>query len=61
MREKIIQNVKRLVVKIGTSTVIRKDGEINTAFINQLAKTILDLRIRYIETCIVCSGAVGVV
>lgn len=59
MREKIIQNVKRLVVKIGTSTVIRKDGEINTAFITQLAETILDLRKRNIETCIVCSGAVG--
>lgn len=59
MREKIISNIKRLVVKIGTSTVIQKDGEINTTFIDQLAKTIVSLRKRNIETCIVCSGAVG--
>lgn len=59
MREKIISKVKRLVVKIGTSTVIKSDGEINASFINQLAKTIVELKNRNIETCIVCSGAVG--
>lgn len=59
MRETIISNVKRLVVKIGTSTVIKPDGEINAPFISQLAKTIVDLKKRNIETCIVCSGAVG--
>lgn len=59
MREKIISKVKRLVVKIGTSTVIKSDGEINAVFISQLAKTIVDLKKRNIETCIVCSGAVG--
>lgn len=59
MRDAIISNVKRLVIKIGTSTVIKSDGEINSAFINQLAKTIVDIKKRNIETCIVCSGAVG--
>ena len=59
MRESIISNVKRLVVMIGTSTVIKPDGEINAPFISQLAKTIVDLKKRNIETCIVCSGAVG--
>jgi len=59
VRETIISNVKRLVVKIGTSTVIKPDGEINAPFISQLAKTIVDLKKRNIETCIVCSGAVG--
>jgi len=59
VRESIISNVKRLVVKIGTSTVIKPDGEINAPFISQLAKTIVDLKKRNIETCIVCSGAVG--
>jgi glutamate 5-kinase len=59
VREKIIPQVKRLVVKIGTSTVIKSDGEINTPFITELAETIAALRKKNIETCIVCSGAVG--
>ncbi|RBS45382.1 glutamate 5-kinase [Enterococcus faecium] len=57
---KEIKNAKRIIVKVGTSTLIYPNGNINLAAIDQLAFVISDLRNRGKEVILVSSGAVGV-
>lgn len=54
------ENVKKIVVKIGTNT-LTKEGtiEIDTIYIRQIAKQITDLCKKGIEAVIVTSGAIG--
>lgn len=58
-REKI-KNVKRLVVKIGTSSLILDNGQINLKNIDELAFTLSSLRHEGYEVILVTSGAIGV-
>jgi len=51
--------MKTLVIKIGTSTLVR-DGELNEAFLGDLARQIALLRLEDWRTVIVSSGAVRV-
>jgi len=54
------ENVKKIVVKIGTNTLTKKDTiEIDTAYIRRIAGQIADLRKRNIQVVIVTSGAIG--
>lgn len=57
--EKII-NAKRIVVKVGTSTLTYDTGFINLRRVEKLARTISDLRHSGKEVILVSSGAVGV-
>ena len=52
--------VKRLVVKVGTSTLTHETGKLNLKRMDHLARVLSDLRNRGIEIILVSSGAIGV-
>jgi glutamate 5-kinase len=52
-------SAKRVVVKIGTNTICRVDGTIDQSYLEGVAKQVMDLSARGIETIIVTSGAIG--
>ncbi|MGO3170457.1 MAG: glutamate 5-kinase [Bavariicoccus seileri] len=55
-----IQSAKRIVIKVGTSTLVYPNGNINLGAINQLAFVLTDLRNQGKEVILVSSGAIGV-
>lgn len=57
---KSLTSAKRIVVKVGTSTLIYPNGNVNLAAIDQLAFVLSDLTNRGLEVVLVSSGAVGV-
>jgi len=59
MRE-FLKSVNRIVVKIGTSSLIHPNGKINLDGIDQLAFVLTDLRNQGKEILLVSSGAIGV-
>lgn len=59
MRE-FLRSVNRIVVKIGTSSLIHPNGKINFSGIDQLAFVLTDLRNQGKEVILVTSGAIGV-
>ncbi len=54
-----IQSVKRLVVKVGTSSLILPNGKINLRAIDQMAFTLTTLNNQGYEVILVSSGAIG--
>ena len=54
------EQVQRMVIKIGTSTIINKSGEINWDCLKRLAKVVGDLHQQGKEIVIVSSGAIGI-
>ncbi|GAP00377.1 glutamate 5-kinase [Fructobacillus ficulneus] len=50
----------RIVVKVGTSTIVDLEGQINYPVINRLAQTLATLRQGGHEVLLVTSGAIGV-
>ncbi len=54
-----ISNKKRIVIKIGTSTLTHKTGNVNIRLVEKLVKTIADIKNSGKEIIIVTSGAVG--
>lgn len=59
MREKL-KEAKRIVVKVGTSTLIYPNGKINLNAFDQLAFTLTSLQNQGKEVILVSSGAIGV-
>lgn len=59
IREKI-KKAKKIVIKIGTSTITYDTGRLNLRRVEQLARTICDLRHEGRDVVLVSSGAVGV-
>ena len=55
-----IKNAKRIVIKVGTSTLTYSTGRINIRRIEQLSRTLADLSHEGREIILVSSGAVGV-
>lgn len=55
-----VKNAKKIVIKIGTSTLTHKSGNINIKRFEELIKVIADLKNSGKEIIIVSSGAVGV-
>lgn len=55
-----LQQAKRIVIKVGTSTLIYPNGNINLNAIDQLAFTLTDLKNQGKEIILVSSGAIGV-
>ncbi len=58
-RIKGFQQIKRLVIKIGTSSIIKESGKINHYYLEKLAKVVSDLHAQGREVVIVSSGAIG--
>ena len=50
----------RIVVKVGTSNIIRKNGSIDIHSMDLLARTISDIKNMGNEIILVSSGAIGV-
>lgn len=56
---KKISERKRIVVKVGTSTLTHKTGMLNIRRVEQLVKTLADLQNAGHEVILVSSGAIG--
>ncbi|OPY31367.1 MAG: Isopentenyl phosphate kinase [Methanomassiliicoccales archaeon PtaU1.Bin124] len=50
---------RRIVVKVGTNTLVRSDGRLDMDYIEDLARQIMVLDSKGIETILVTSGAIG--
>lgn len=57
---KQLEKATRIVIKVGTSTLIYPNGNINLKAIDQLAFTLTDLKNQGKEIILVSSGAIGV-
>ena len=53
-------NGRRLVVKVGTSTLLRQGGGVNLREMDALARVLSDLKNMGYEVILVSSGAIGV-
>lgn len=53
-------NIRRIVVKVGTSTLIHASGKPNLRRINELVECLVDLSHNGIECILVSSGAIGI-
>lgn len=58
-RTEYLKNVKRIVVKVGTSTLAYPNGRMNIQHIDMLVKQLVDLSNRGLEVLLVTSGAIG--
>ncbi|MBA5851123.1 glutamate 5-kinase [Clostridium sp. cel8] len=58
-REKYLSHVKRIVVKVGSSTLTYKSGLLNLYMIEQLVRQIADIHSMGMEIVLVTSGAIG--
>lgn len=58
-RDKYIKNVKRIVVKIGTSTLTHPTGLLNLNRIESIVRQLADINNKGIEVALVTSGAIG--
>ena len=54
------KKIKRVVIKVGTSTLVQKNGQVNLPVIDNLALTLSALNNRGLEVILVSSGAMGV-
>ena len=52
-------NIKRVIIKIGSSLLIKQDGAVDRKLINSVAKQIKALRSDGLEIVLVTSGAIG--
>ena len=55
-----VKNAKRIVVKVGTSTLTYENGQINLGRIEKLTRVLSDVVNSGKEVTLVTSGAVGV-
>ena len=59
-RKKILNGVNRIVVKIGTAAINRKDGGLDHAFMDAIASQISRLHDQGKQVILVSSGAIGI-
>lgn len=55
-----IKSKKKIVIKIGTSSLTHKNGKANLQFLDHLVSQIADLKNRGIQVVLVSSGAIGI-
>lgn len=53
-------NIKRMVIKVGTSTLTHENGKLDLVHIEKLVRLVSDISNRGIEVILVSSGAIGV-
>ena len=54
-----VSNVKRVVIKVGTSTLTHPSGMLNLRLVSELVRTISDIKNAGYEIALVSSGAIG--
>ena len=54
------KGIRRIVIKVGTSTLIDDDRRLNIAFLYDLARQVNELRKQGVSVVVVSSGAIGV-
>lgn len=59
-RKALLSDVKRVVVKIGTSSITGGGDSVSEAFMDAIARQVSELRSRGIEVLLVSSGAIGI-
>lgn len=60
MNRDFLKNKKRIVVKIGTSSVTHEEtGDVNILKLDKFAQVLTDIRSRSIDVIVVSSGAIG--
>ena len=59
IRKEYLENVKRIVVKVGTSTLTHSTGLLNYKHIESLIRQLVDVHNQGIEVVLVTSGAIG--
>ena len=59
MSKRDLSHVRRVVVKIGTSTLTKTNGDVDAAWVRQFAVQVCALRKQRIEVMVVSSGAIG--
>ncbi|WP_369397242.1 glutamate 5-kinase [Syntrophomonas palmitatica] len=55
-----LKNSKRIVIKVGTSTLTYTNGQVNLQRVERLVREMADLHNRGLEVLLVSSGAIGV-
>jgi len=55
----VVVNARRIVVKIGSSTLISSDGQLNSEWLSRLSRDIAELKAQGKEVVLVSSGAVA--
>lgn len=58
-KKKLLENARRIVVKVGTSTITYENGQLNLGRLEMLVRQLADLHNRGLEVLLVSSGAVG--
>ena len=58
-REAILKK-KRVVVKVGTSSITYENGKVNFRYLDHLTRQLADLKNRGLDVVLVTSGAIGV-
>ena len=59
IREEILSNVSKIVIKIGTRVLTNEDGFLDKNQIMQLSKQVIKLRARGFSVVVVSSGSIG--
>lgn len=59
LRKKILKDIKRVVIKVGTSILTDEHGRLDSQKIGRIASQICHLRDKNIEVIMVSSGAIG--
>lgn len=54
-----VSNIKRVVIKVGTSTLTHPSGMLNLRLVSELVRTISDIKNAGYEIALVSSGAIG--
>ena len=52
-------SVTRVVIKIGTNTICGDDGKVDSAYLDSIARQVIELERMGVESIIVTSGAIG--
>ena len=55
-----LQDARRIVVKVGTSTLTHESGKLNFRQIERIVRVLSDLKNADLEIILVTSGAIGV-
>ena len=58
-REEILKNIQKIVVKVGTSTLTKEDGNLNIEKIKKIVAELSNLSNKGYDVVLVTSGAVG--
>ncbi len=59
IREEILSNVSKIVIKIGTRVLTNEDGLVDRDRIMELSKQVVKLRLKGFSVVIVSSGSIG--